>query len=222
MDNKEILIIQKNKRNDKLAGIIVIAIGTVLFVVYHATKNTSEQAIYVYWMAILFVILGIGTYFWDEEFLTTIDPHQKRLQIKSKNRFSSKSKMIRFNEIQHVEIKTINRRRHSEIKLYTLRLRLKNGNIERVGKESFDSDELMAVADQLALAIGCSVETDLSRDTININFIPVALVGSIGLYALWYRLTVGKLCAAMWGGTAPIVIIPLIFYLLLKLNTFRK
>lgn len=55
---------------------------------------------------------------------------------------------------------------------------------------------------------------------MNILKIIVSFIIAIFIYKVWYKITVGKLCPAMWYGSAPLVIIGGAFLFILLV--FRK
>ncbi len=47
----------------------------------------------------------------------------------------------------------------------------------------------------------------------------LALASGVGAYAVWYRLNVGPWCPAMWFGTAPLLMIGVVFFTVRRLLT---
>jgi hypothetical protein len=220
MSNTEPWTIQSDKKNNLIASLLFIFFGIIFFVVYKISSNPDAR--YLLGISLFCITLGPLIYYLDEEVLTIIDPKQNRLQIQYKNRFKVRNKNIHFKEIENIEIKTMNRHKDHVVKLHILRIKLKNGERLRLGKESLEQADLESIGEKLALEIGCKLETDTPDGPVNLSYVPLALLGSIAIYAFWYRVTVGRWCPAMWGGTAPILIIIFSFISLMKISTYRK
>lgn len=213
--NEEIWTIESSKaRNDFLAYIIT-AMGVALIVATRKQIELSQNAQAGFWLGILLLIIGILAIFYDENILVVVDPNQKKLRIQKTTRLGRRTSIIRFSEVERIYIATIGKR-SSHLQSYLLKMHLKNGREESLGKLSFEKADIADIAEKLSAQIGIKTDAPTKRDrwSSSIKLFPAAL-GAVVVYIIYYRVSVGTFCSAMWAGSAPPVIISVAFFFLL-------
>jgi hypothetical protein len=142
------------------------------------------------------------------------------LDVKRKSLFSLGTEFIPYKKIQSVHAVRIGRR--EGLRTYHLIIRLKDGKKLAPGRWSKSPDEINDIAYELAKEIGCEVFDTPVYSMPNIQTAILAGAGAVLVYVIWYRVTVGQICLAMWHGNAPVIFIPFGFALILCLLRTRK
>ncbi len=201
--------IRSNTGKNQLVGIFSVLLGIpfVLLTVHHLKSNTNALA--GFGVGILLIGIGVVALLFTEEITVIVDPGRQRLMIQRGSRLGQKLSIVNFNEIASVLVGSAGGYRGP--KSYHLKISLRNGKTATTGRWSLDQSEIIALAEQLAAEIGCTSDLGILVNPVNASQIIYSVCGAVILYAIWFRIWVGPWCLAMWFGTAPPVIMLIVF-----------
>jgi len=204
------------------SGLLAVAMGLVgaLFVTLaRGRSDPSGNALAAFWLGVLLIGIALGGLIMAESVVLTVDPDRRALRFQRRNFWGRSAYLRPFASVDSVGVVKVGTDR-GDAPSYFLVVNLRDGRVEGTGRWSLDPAEINALAEQLAAAIGCGCRLGAPRRPLAAKHLPVALAGSVALYALWFRLEVGPWCPAMWHGTAPPVFILAGFAILL--SGFRR
>ena len=202
------LIICSNKKSSLWLGVFISILGIlILYLTSRSTDLNSNQAA-ARGLGLLLFILGVAAVIFVEDIKTTIDPIKKTIDYQMTTRFSSRRRKILFSEVESVRVSRVGHHGSSRTPAYMASLVLKSKEILRTGRWSILEDEIQQLADEISMMIGCErsglPQINTSKEAQ--NFI-LSLILGILTWVIYYRLKIGPLCPAMWGGNAPAVVI---------------
>ena len=204
-----------------------VAVGSILVgaLFIWLTRNAAagdETVAAARWLGVLLAVIGVSGLLFLEEVLTTVDKAGRRLLLDRRTRWNRSRTGIPFSHIDSVRVVKVGSSSDGTPS-YWLQVLLKGGRSCATGVWSLDEAHVGRLAEQLAAEVGCGCHREAADRTasalapIAVLQIAVAALGALGSYALWYRLSVGPWCPAMWFGTAPPVFMLLAFSVLLAL-----
>lgn len=159
-------------------------------------------------LGLLLFIIGVAAIIFIEDIVTMIDPTKKVIHYKVTTRFNSSQRTISFSDVESIRVSRLGNHGSSRTPAYMASLVLKSQEKLSTGRWSFLEDEIQQLADDLSATIGCERSglpaIDTSKDVQ--NFI-LALILGILTWVIYYRIKIGPLCPAMWGGNAPTLVI---------------
>jgi hypothetical protein len=196
-------------QGDLLALAVGAVGGTLMFLAHGGAQDRNGRA--AYWLGCLLLAASVGHLVWAEDIVLTVDPRRRVLIFRKKNRWSTTETVVPFGDVSTVDVSRIGRTGNG-METYHLALILKSGDRFRTGKWSLDQSEIASIAEELARTLGCQLQAGVRVYPVGLERSLLAGVGAVGLYALWFRATVGPWCAAMWFGTAPPVLIMIFFF----------
>jgi len=202
------LIIYSNKKSSVWLGVLISILGlSILYLTSRITNLNSNEAA-ARGLGLLLFIIGIGAIVFVEDITTTIDPIKKTIDYQMTTRFSSSRRKILFSEVESVRVSRVGHHGSSRTPAYMTSLVLKSKENLRTGRWSILENEIQQLADEMSMMIGCErsglPQINTSKDAQ--NFI-LSLILGVLTWVIYYRLKVGPLCPAMWGGTAPAIVI---------------
>lgn len=208
-------IIRSNEKNLNLYLMIMGFLGLLLIFLVSGHKEESINTLSAYLLGILLISLALGIFIYSEKVSIQIDTKLKNLKFHKKSLFEIRNYTLKFEEIDSVQVVSIGRN-HRGIVSYHLVIMLKNGRREAPGRFSLDQSEIILDAERLADAIGCKLISDRKNNQLTGIHYLLAAMGSVLIYAIWYKSTVGPFCMAMWFGTAPVFVIGFSFLALVR------
>jgi len=205
------------EKKQQFSSFFFILIISVLF--YLSTLETQGNK-FLYYLALFFTAMFIYGLIMNAHERITIDVLNKRIIFSYINRFSSKLKNIPFELIDYIYI--YERENSEGSPSYDLYVELKSGKSMCVVNYDYSKQNVIELGNKLSHEIGCDFRFDKNMRGYFFNYKMVASAAFFSLlsYIVWYRLTTGQICTAMWFGTAPIVIIGLVF--VSSLNLLRR
>ena len=201
-----------NTGKDQLLGAVILCAGIPFILLTYSKLGTAPNVTAAFGLGVLLCAVGLLTLLLKEDISVLVDPSSRKLTVRKTSRFGQKTTVIPFEQVASVNVHCPGGKGPRN---YFLKLRLKNGKVERTGKWSYDQREMVALAGRLAAEIECPVSTGLLVQPVNAIRVVVSAAGAVLIYVFWYRIKVGPWCPAMWGGTAPFVIILVAFLILL-------
>ena len=208
-------IIRSNEKNLNFYLILFGLLGTILILLVKNQKVESINVLSAYLLGAFLLSLSIGIFIFTEKISIQIDKKLRVLKFHKKSLFEVRNYTLKFEEIDSVQVVTIGRA-HRGIISYHILILLKNGKREFPGRFSLVHSEIDLEAQKLADFIGCKFVSDGKNNEIRGTQYFYAAIGSVLIYSIWYKSTVGPFCIAMWFGTAPVFIIGLSFLALVK------
>jgi len=209
--------LSSNPGKDQLLGAVVLCAGIPFILLTYSKLGTAPNVTAAFAAGVLLIVVGLLTLIWKENISVVVDPASRKLTVHKASRFGQRTSVIPFDQVASVNVSCPSGKGPRN---YFLKLRLKDGTVERTGKWSYDQGEIVALAGRLAAEIGCPVSTGLLVQPANAVRVFLSAAGAVLIYALWYRIKVGPWCVAMWFGTAPIAIMLVAFLILLGILRF--
>ena len=188
--------------------------GLFVWITFHKVHlGTHYQG--AYWLGVLLITLGATCLLLNEKTETVVLPKDRQLTVNTKGLFGQRTRVIPFRNVDTVYVLTTNSSRGPIT--YQLLIYLKDGKKQATGYWTIDQDTIFEMADRLSKQIGCSEKLPPRIYPISAKHLAIAALGSFAIYVLWYVVSFGKICPAMWAGTAPPVIMGFAFISLLGL-----
>ncbi len=217
MNNLEIMTIEGDVKKDELATLFIglFGLGMTLAGLFLTTPPI------LLWIGMLFLGGWVYSVISNFKQTITINPNSKNIKITKQTRFTNNDTIIPFDHIQSIEI--IEYEMYSEDEpsptAFHLQLRTKDNTTYLMHKASKNAADLKPTADKIAQQIGCPSKTERSTPPkdLNIQHMIIAGISAVVIYILWYRLFTGQICPAMWAGSAPPIIILVVFIIVLRL-----
>jgi hypothetical protein len=188
-------------------------IGIVLFIVGKNTALIFGTYLSLTQLGQIFFVGSFLYYAFVDQISLEVDEKNSLVIFHRKNILERKLEKISFNEFKSIQVKKIGRTNDS-IHSFHLVLKLKNDRSIFPGFVSTDISEISEIAEKLSVIMGCSFEQPQLINQTHTRKTFFALLLSILIYAFWYRFKVGPWCPAMWGGSAPLVIITSVFFII--------
>lgn len=207
-----------DQRTSSLSLTLMILGSGIIFLINHRAEPRPGEH-WAYLGGLLLIILGTYVFLMAEKMVITINTAKQGLNVRRQNKFHQRIDFIPFKDVESVHVVRVGRR--AGLKTYHLVLRLAGGRKLTPGRWSHNPSEINDVAKELAQEIGCSIKEAPVYSLPDIKTALLSIGGALAIYAIWYRLTVGQVCLAMWHGTAPAIIVPFGFMLLLFLFRTR-
>lgn len=157
---EKIWTIESNKARNDFLGFVITSVGIVLVIATHKQKEISQNSQAAFALGILLLVIGIFTVLYGEYVLVEVDPNQKRLRIQKTTRFGKRVSIIRFSEIERFYVATIGKQ-SSHLQSYLLKMVLKNGKQDSLGKLSFNKSDIDEIVEKLTTQI--EIKTDIAN-----------------------------------------------------------
>lgn len=160
-------------------------------------ENTSASIL-------IFILLAAGIFYflWKEKVEIDIDKEKRFVKIKKTNRFRSTLRLVAFDSIETIFVRKIGRE-HKGIAFYLVMFELVSGENISTGSFFTNRGEAQSQADLWAYEMGTKSHQMPFLPSAWDFPLPIAFGVSLLFYVIYYRLTVGPLCPAMWFGTLP-------------------
>lgn len=201
-------VLQSNTAKTSVLSMGLILVGC-LFILLTKDKVAGMRVwsdlMAAYYLGVLLFVLGLAALLFNENIEITVEPSAQRMLVQSRDLWASSQKIIAFKEVAGISVQKI-RSKGDRANFYHLQIQLKNGGVQRTGFWALNQPDVFAVAERLAQDIGCEPQLPWRIYPHNSKHYILASVGAILIYTVWYRLTTGQLCLAMWFGAAPIYI----------------
>ncbi|HTP24582.1 MAG TPA: hypothetical protein VMK12_02835 [Anaeromyxobacteraceae bacterium] len=200
-----------------------VAVGGILVgaLFLWLTRNgaaSDETMAAARWLGVVLAAIGASGLLFMEELVTTVDKATRRLVLDRKTRWGRSRTVIPFSHIDSIRVVKVGSSSDGTPS-YWLQVLLKSGRSCATGVWSLDEAHVGCLAEQLAADVGCGCCPGAERHPASapstVFQVAVAALGALAAYVLWYRLSVGPWCSAMWVGTAPPLLMLVAFALLL-------
>ncbi len=202
--------IESNTRKNIFLGIGVFLFGALMLSLTRGRTDHSRDHQLLHIIGLLFLFVGTAVIVLHERVLILVSPHRKTLTMRKSSLRGRELRIIPFASIQSVDVITLGQT-HKGTRSYHLNLTLKTGEKIRTGRSSRVGDEIHGIARELSDLVGLEPNDTLRAPSTELAPFLFALLGAVLVYGIWYRLSVGPWCRAMWFGTAPPVIMLLAF-----------
>lgn len=215
--------LSQSQPNAAMAGGALLLGLVFVWLTADATPADSNAAA-ARWLGVLLAGVGVGGLVFIEHVTITPEPARRCLIIERRRLWGHRHDERSFDEIAAVRVATIGQQSKGT-RSYWLQLQPLRGPVIQTGRWSHDQSEIHALADRLAATIGCTCERgrdELAASSTTAWQVLAAAAGALLVYAIWFRVSVGPWCAAMWFGTAPPVILLIAFGSLLGLLRARS
>ena len=193
-------------------GSLAVGVGFIWLTRRVPVGDTNGVA--AMWLGVMLAGLGLAGLIFLEEVVTTVDSGRRILQIERRRRWGTVRSVVPFDDVRAVKVAKVGTRSDGTPSFW-LQLERREGKMIGTGRWSANEAEMGRLAARLAAEIGCECETGEPAPPASVGHIAAAVAGAVGLYAAWFRLSVGPWCEAMWYGTAPAVFILTAFAVLL-------
>jgi len=214
MNTENFWVIHSDRNKHQLLFVFGIAIGILFIFLSYSQINTSSNHLAAFWLGLFIFLICAIALIEDSQTTVEVFTDKKYLRILKISRFTSKISKINFSDIDHIFVGS---RVRKNLETFYLALKLKNGKTIGTSKWSFNQDEIIQIAQQLAESIHCPVEQSTYFYPLNTTRYLLSGAGSILIYAIWYKSQVGPFCSAMWFGSAPALIISFSFLFILSI-----
>lgn len=214
MKNQETWTINTDQHQNKLSLIFMGLFGFSLMICGLLFNPINSSNILI-WCGLFFLSLMLFAIIFNASITTHVNPLNKSLRIINQNRLHTEDTLIPFAEVDSIRIRKITRR--NMLSTYHLKILLKNGKQFSLGQQGLTESAFNKITDPLAQTIGCPVQTENDIAPLSSQNVVIAATCAILAYLLWYRITVGPWCPAMWGGTAPIFIMTITFFIVFNI-----
>ena len=191
------------------------AVGALMVSITFRRLDESATITYAYWGGMFLLAMAVGFFLFLEHAIITVDEEKRELQVSKKSRIGNRSYTIPFASVDTVALAAVGKS-HRGVVSHHLVIHLKNGDRETPGLTSIIKSDIEMVADKLAVSIGCPVNLGRQYHPFHLKQFAIAAAGAVFVYAIWYRATTGALCAAMWGGTLPPIIMLTSFFVIFR------
>ncbi len=189
------------------AGLILVGALFLLLLRNRVALDSNELS--AQYLGYLLIFIGGSALLINERIAIELRKESGFLFFSSTSIFGTKKQTVTFASVDRVSISRVGRARNN-VQFYFLHLHLKNGTRLPTGMILSSAESAQAEADRISEIIGCpSQQIALPSDHRFSTFLLAFVVGVIA-YAVYYRISVGPPCKAMWFGTAPPVIIMLV------------
>lgn len=201
------MTIQSNRSKNVFLAIVLILIGALFVWKLYAIVPLDSNQSAALWLGYLLLFIGAASLAFNEQVTTEFDRDRQQVRQHVKNIFESRTRYIPFAEIERLAVARIGRP-SSKTEFYFITLVLKNGKCLNTGHWVLSRDAAHHLANEIAGLVGCAInDGNLPNPAMNISNLAIAVLLGIGIYAAYYRKTVGPWCPAMWFGSAPALII---------------
>jgi hypothetical protein len=181
------------------------------------TPEKQEAITAATWLSALLVVGSLASLLFLEKKILTLDPATKELQLVAKGLFGTRTLLFPFSSITGVHVSRIGNSTKG-IPSYWLRFTTQDGKNISTGRWSYDQQEMLDLAEKLSSMIGCATsEAGATLNPVTGMSVLAATLSAVVIYMLWYRFSIGPWCVAMWFGTAPPVIMGVVFLVVLTL-----
>lgn len=212
--------IDSKKSDLKTINLATGFVGLIFIFITYQRTTESSNVLAAFYLGYFLALMSLCVFIFSEDTTMEVCSDNERLNIKKASLLNSKIYVILFNQIKSVQITTYGSRSKG-LPTFHILFKLKNGKTEATNYFTVSEDEAVQLAQRLINDIGC--ENNLGeyfnssrQDLVSVFRVFASFVGSVFIYILWYKITIGQPCVAMWHGTTPVLIIGCSFLIIYR------
>jgi hypothetical protein len=205
--------IQSSTNSTKALAVFFGALGLLfLWLISRARPVPGQESelMAAFWLGVLLLVVACWVFLFLEHVFIVVDERLKVLRVSRTSLTGTRSSIHHFNSIEGVEVASTGRS-HRGIVTYHLNIVMKDGKPIKTQFWSTSHDEVTELAERFAQTTGSFLGSKSRNNPSELNMFLISGAGAVLIYCVWYNLTVGSFCLAMWFGTAPAVIIGVAF-----------
>lgn len=218
------MVLESNHRKSQLMSVALILTGSLLLFLLRSRVPLDSNELAAQYMGYLLIFIGGSALVMNERIKLEFRKESGLVLFSCTSIRGTKNEAIAYSNIDHVAISRIGRPRNRTV-FYFLHLGLKSGERLPTGIFFSSAESAQTEANRIAELIGCKSQQIATAGDHRFSEFIIAFVIGLLSYVVYYRLTVGPPCKAMWFGTAPPVIIMLSTWIaltILRTRSFMK